>query len=148
GGGSPTFWPIICRVLGVPALVDDTRFATPPLRVKNRAALAELLEARFVTDKTAAWLERLEAAGVPAGPILDYGQVFADPHVRHREMAVEVDHPRAGPTRVLGIPMKLSTTPGSIRRPAPTLGQHTEEVLRELGYDAAAIRDLHARGVV
>src|SRR6266571_3832702 len=64
GGGSPTFWPIICRVLGVPALVEDTRFATPPLRVKNRAALAELLEARFTTAGTAAWLERLEAAGV------------------------------------------------------------------------------------
>src|SRR5213080_2526394 len=86
GGGSPTFWPIICRVLGVPALVDDKRFATPPLRVKNRAALAALLETRFTTAGTAEWLERLEAAGVPAGPILDYGQVFADPHVRHREM--------------------------------------------------------------
>ena len=148
GGGSPTFWPIICRVLGVPALVDDKRFATPPLRVKNRAALAELLQARFTTAGTAAWLERLEAAGVPAGPILDYGQVFADPHVRHREMAVEVEHPRAGRSRVLGIPVKLSSTPGSIRRPAPTLGQHTDEVLKELGYDAAAVANLKARNIV
>ena len=148
GGGSPTFWPIICRVLGVPALVEDTRFATPPLRVKNRAALAELLQARFTTAGTAAWLERLEAAGVPAGPILDYGQVFADPHVRHREMAVEVEHPRAGRSRVLGIPVKLSSTPGSIRTPAPTLGQHTDEVLKELGYDAAAVANLKARNIV
>jgi len=148
GGGSPTFWPIICRVLGVPALVEDTRFATPPLRVKNRAALAALLEARFITAGTAEWLERLEAAGVPAGPILDYGQVFADPHVRHREMAVEVEHPRAGRSRVLGIPVKLSSTPGSIRRPAPTLGQHTDEVLKELGYDAAAVANLKARNIV
>src|SRR5207249_12200674 len=107
-------WPIICRVLGAPALVEDTRFATPPLRVKNRAALAALLETRFTTAGMAEWLERLGAAGVPAGPILDYGQVFADPHVRHREMAVEVDHPRAGRSRVLGIPVKLSSTPGSI----------------------------------
>ena len=148
GGGSPTFWPIICRVLGVPALVDDKRFATPPLRVKNRAALAALLETRFTTAGTAEWLERLEAAGVPAGPILDYGQVFADPHVRHREMAVEVEHPRAGRSRVLGIPVKLSSTPGSIRRPAPTLGQHTDEVLKELGYDAAAVANLKARNIV
>jgi len=148
GGGSPSFWPIICGVLGVPTLADDKRFATPPLRVKNRAALAELLEARFVTAGTVTWLERLEAAGVPAGPILDYGQVFADPHVRHRQMAVEVDHPRAGRTRVLGIPVKLSTTPGSIRRPAPTLGQHTDEVLSELGYDAVAISDFRARKIV
>jgi crotonobetainyl-CoA:carnitine CoA-transferase CaiB-like acyl-CoA transferase len=148
GGGSPAFWPIICRVLGVPRLAEDPRFATPPLRVKHRATLAELLEARFVTAPTATWLERLEAAGVPAGPILDYGQVFADPHVRHREMAVEVDHPRAGRTRVLGIPVKLSATPGDVRRPAPTLGQHTEEVLKELGYDEAAIADLRARKIV
>ena len=148
GGGSPAFWPIICRVLGVPTLADDPCFATPPLRVKNRATLAELLEARFVTAPTATWLERLEAAGVPAGPILDYRQVFADPHVRHREMAVEVDHPRAGRTRVLGIPVKLSATPGAVRRPAPTLGQHTEEVLSELGYDATGIADLRARKIV
>ena len=85
---------------------------------------------------------------LPAGPILDYGQVFADPHVRHREMAVEVEHPRAGRSRVLGIPVKLSSTPGSIRRPAPTLGQHTDEVLKELGYDAAAVANLKARNIV
>ena len=148
GGGSPAFWPVICRVLDVPELAGDPRFTTPPLRVKNRAALAALLEAKFVTASTTTWLERLEAAGVPAGPILDYGQVFADPHVRHREMAVEVDHPRAGRTRVLGIPVKLSATPGAVRRPAPTLGQHTDDVLRELGYDETAIADLRKRNIV
>ncbi|MCL6641067.1 MAG: CoA transferase [Candidatus Rokubacteria bacterium] len=77
GGGSNTFWPIICRILGVPELVDDPRFATPALRVQNRRALEALLEARFRTAPTAVWLERLEAAGVPAGPILTYDQVFA-----------------------------------------------------------------------
>ncbi|MEK7714610.1 MAG: CoA transferase, partial [candidate division NC10 bacterium] len=81
-------------------------------------------------------------------PILTYDQVFADPHVKAREMAVEVDHPKAGRTRVLGIPFKLSRTPGAVRRPAPTLGQHTDEVLRELGYDEATIADLRARKVV
>jgi len=148
GGGSPGFWPRICAVLGVESLVDDPRFVTPAQRVKHRAELERLLEARFRTASTAEWMARLEAAGVPAGPILRYDEVFADPHVRHREMAVEVDHPRAGPSRVLGVPMKLSATPGGVRRPAPTLGQHTDEILAELGYDAAAIADLHARKVV
>jgi crotonobetainyl-CoA:carnitine CoA-transferase CaiB-like acyl-CoA transferase len=148
GGGSPTFWPRICAVLGLDRLADDPRFTTPTLRVRNRKALEGLLEARFATAPTAAWLERLEAAGVPAGPILTYDQVFADPHVQHRRMAVEVDHPRAGRTRVLGVPVKLSGTPGAVRRPAPTLGQHTDEILRELGLDEAAVRDLHARKVV
>jgi crotonobetainyl-CoA:carnitine CoA-transferase CaiB-like acyl-CoA transferase len=148
GGGSPTFWPLICRVVGADALIDDPRFATPALRVQHRKALEALLEARFRTAPTAAWLERLEQVGVPAGPILTYAEVFADAHVRQREMAVEVDHPQAGRTRVLGIPYKLSATPGGIRRPAPRLGQHTAEVLREVGYDEAVIRELHARQIV
>lgn len=74
-------------------------------------------------------------------------EVFADPHVRHRDMAVEVAHPQAGRTRGLGIPYKLSATPGGIRRSAPRLGEHTDEVLRKLGYDEAAIRELHARRI-
>jgi len=148
GGGSPTFWPRICGLLGLETLVDDPRFATPALRVQNRMALAALLEERFTKAPTSVWLERLEAAGVPAGPILTYDRVFADPHVRQRQMVVEVDHPRAGRTRILGIPYKLSGTPGAIRRPAPTLGEHTDEVLRGLGYDAAAIRSLRERKIV
>jgi crotonobetainyl-CoA:carnitine CoA-transferase CaiB-like acyl-CoA transferase len=148
GGGSQSIWSRICEVLGVQELVDDSRFATPTLRVRNRAALERLLEERFVTAPTAVWLERLEAAGVPAGPILTYDQVFADPHVKARQMVVEVEHPRAGRTRVLGVPYKLSDTPASIRRPAPVLGQHTDEILRELGYAPPAIHDLHERKVV
>lgn len=148
GGGSPAFWPRICELLGLPALIDDPRFATPALRVRHRKALAALLEERFTKAPTAVWLERLEAAEVPAGPILTYDQVFADPHVRERQMVVEVDHPRAGRTRILGIPYKLSATPGAIRRPAPTLGEHTDEVLRELGCDTAAIESLRERKIV
>jgi formyl-CoA transferase/CoA:oxalate CoA-transferase len=129
-------------------LLADSRFSTPALRVTHRQALADLLGARFRAQPTAVWLERLEAAGVPAGPVLTYDQVFADPHVLHREMVVEVDHPTAGRTRVLGVPYKLSATPGAVRRPAPLLGQHTDEVLRELGYDDVAIADLRRRAVV
>ncbi len=148
GGGSQSLWRDICRVLGVEPLLDDPRFATPALRVEHRRALEALLQPRFLTAPSSVWLETFEAIGVPAGPILTYDQVFEDPHVRHREMAVEVEHPVAGKTRVLGVPVKLSRTPGAVRRPAPTLGQHTEEVLRELGYDAVTIADLRARKVV
>jgi crotonobetainyl-CoA:carnitine CoA-transferase CaiB-like acyl-CoA transferase len=148
GGGAPGFWPPICRVLGVPELVDDPRFATPASRVANRKALEAVLEPRFATAPTAVWIERLEAAGVPAGPVVTYDQVFQDPHVLARAMVVEVDHPRAGRTKTLGVPIKLSATPAGIRRPAPLLGQHTDEVLGELGYDADAIRNLKARNIV
>jgi crotonobetainyl-CoA:carnitine CoA-transferase CaiB-like acyl-CoA transferase len=148
GGGTPAFWPPICAVVGCPELVDDPRFRTGALRVTNRKALAALLGAQFATATTADWLERLEAAGVPAGPILTYDRVLSDPQVLAREMVVEVQHPRAGRTRVLGVPIKLSATPGSIRRPAPILGEHTDEVLREAGYYDRTISEFHGRGVV
>ena len=148
GGGSPTFWPKICQILGVPELLDDPRFATSGLRVKHRKALETLLEEKFRAAPTAVWLERLDAAGIPVGPIWTYDQVFADPHVIDREMVVEVKHPRAGATRVLGIPLKLGETPGSIRRPAPVLGEHTDEILREIGYDDDRISELHDRKIV
>ena len=148
GGGSQALWRDICTVLGVEPLLDDPRFATPALRAAHRRELEALLQPRFLAAPSSVWLEKFEAVGVPAGPILTYDQVFEDPQVRHREMAVEVEHPVAGRTRVLGMPVKLSRTPGAVRRPAPTLGQHTEEVLRELGYDAATIAGLRARKVV
>ena len=148
GGGSQQFWRAICAVLGLEPLADDPRFRTPALRVAHREELEALLQPRFLTASTAVWLEKLEAAGVPAGPILTYDQVFADPHVKARAMAVEVNHPTAGQTRVLGVPVKLSTTPATVRRPAPTLGQHTDEILGELGYDVTAIAGLRARRVV
>jgi crotonobetainyl-CoA:carnitine CoA-transferase CaiB-like acyl-CoA transferase len=148
GGGSPRFWPRICEVLGLDELVEDPRFKSQADRVARRKELEELLEARFVTASTAEWLERLEAVGVPAGPILTYDQVFADPHVAHREMAVPIEHPTAGSTRVLGVPFKMAGTPARVRRPSPTLGQHTGEVLAQLGYSDADIARLRAEQIV
>jgi formyl-CoA transferase len=104
------------------------------------AELESALAARDTDDWVAALLEE----GVPVGPIHDYAQVFDDPHTQAREMMVELEHPVEGTVRGLGIPVKLSDTPGSVRRAAPLLGEHTEEVLREAGVDDAAIKALVA----
>jgi len=148
GAAGQQFWPKICEVLGVPELVKDPRFASNPARVKHRKELAALLQDRFERETTAHWLSRFEAEGVPAGPILTYDQVFADPQVRQRQMAVEVDHPVAGRTRVLGVPVKFSETAAGIRRPAPTLGQHTSEILKALGYSDDDLARLRAEAVI
>jgi crotonobetainyl-CoA:carnitine CoA-transferase CaiB-like acyl-CoA transferase len=148
GGAAQHFWLRLCPLLGLDQLTADPRFATNADRVKHRKELAALLQERFERQTTAHWLEQLEAEGIPAGPIHTYDQVFADPQVRHREMAVEVEHPVAGPSRVLGIPIKLSETPGAIRRPAPLLGQHTAEILAELGYSTADLERLKASRVI
>ena len=126
-----------CAVLGQPDLAEDPRFATNPLRAENYEALRPLLAGSLAERKTSAWQEQLDEAGVPNGPINDVAQVMADPQVRARQMIVEVEHPVAGVTHLPGIPIKLSETPGSIRSPAPLLGQHTDAILVELlGYDA------------
>jgi crotonobetainyl-CoA:carnitine CoA-transferase CaiB-like acyl-CoA transferase len=132
GAASQGLWERLCQVLGDESLAADPRFATNARRVQHRRELAELLQARFEREPTEHWLKALEAAGIPAGPVLSYDQVFAHPQTRARDMVVEVDHPRAGRVRLLGIPFKLSATPGRVRRPAPLLGQHTAEVLAEL----------------
>jgi len=148
GAAGQQFWPKICEVLDLPDLIKDPRFATNAERVKHRKELAALLQRRFDRETTAHWLSRLEAEGVPAGPILTYDQVFADPQVRHREMLVEVDHPVAGQSRVLGVPIKFTESPAGIRRAAPTLGQHTSEILKTLGYSEDDLARLRTEAVI
>jgi crotonobetainyl-CoA:carnitine CoA-transferase CaiB-like acyl-CoA transferase len=148
GAASQPLWEKFCAVLELPELTKDPRFATGAERVKHRKELAALLQVRFDRETTAHWLARLEAAGVPAGPVLTYDQVFADPQVSHREMVVEVDHPVAGPSRVLGVPIKLSETPASVRHPAPTLGQHSTDILKTLGCSDDELARLRAAGVI
>jgi crotonobetainyl-CoA:carnitine CoA-transferase CaiB-like acyl-CoA transferase len=133
GAASQNLWERLCGILGDEGLARDPRFLDNASRVHNRAELAEILQTRLERESTAHWLRAFEAAGMPAGPVLTYDQVFADPQTLHRQMVVDVDHPTAGATRVLGVPMKLSATPGQVRRPAPTLGQHTAEILDGLG---------------
>ena len=132
GGNNQKLWLRLCAVIGREDLPEDARFATNADRMAHRPELVAELEAAMVARDTASWVEALLEAGVPAGPILDYAQVVDDPHTRAREMVVEMEHPEAGTVRGLGIPIKLSATPGSIRRPAPLLGQHTQEILAEL----------------
>jgi crotonobetainyl-CoA:carnitine CoA-transferase CaiB-like acyl-CoA transferase len=134
-GPSSRLWPVTCRTLGLPELINDPRFATPHARVEHRDALTRVVQAAFLRRPSGEWIAAFQAAGVPTGPIKTVPEVLdEDPHVRAREMVVEVDHPIVGRMKTLSVPIKLSATPGAVTRPAPLLGQHTDEVLAELGY--------------
>jgi formyl-CoA transferase len=143
-----TMFRRLCQALGVEALVDDPRFKTPPDRSKNRAALTEELEKVLVARSSRDWVEALNAAGVPCGPILNVKEVFEDPHVRHLRLATRVRHPRLGDLEVQNLPVTLSRTPGAVRIPAPERGQHTEEILGELGHSKEDVEALRREGVV
>ena len=147
--GTERLWARFCDALGIAATIGkDPRFATNADRLQHREALVAQLEALFATQDAAYWLERLRAADIPCGPINEVDEILNDPHVRAREMIVELEHPVAGLVRSLGNPVKLSATPPTYRLPPPTLGQHTEEILRELGYDAEGVKRLREEGVV
>jgi formyl-CoA transferase len=132
-GNTQPQWERLCAVIGREELLADPRFATNDDRMAHRAELVAELEAALAPGGTDEWVARLEAAGIAAGPIHDYAEVFADPHTQARDMEVAMEHPEEGTVRGLGIPVKLSETPGSVRRAAPLLGEHTEEVLLEAG---------------
>lgn len=148
GAASQRTWERLCQALGRPELITRPEFATDGDRVHHRHELVPLIEEITIRQPMQRWLQVLEDAGVPCGPILNYSQVFVDPHVRHRGMVQQIDHPVGGRINQLGPPVKLSATPARLRRPAPTFGQHTAEVLGELGYDRAAINRLASDGVV
>jgi crotonobetainyl-CoA:carnitine CoA-transferase CaiB-like acyl-CoA transferase len=146
--GNDDLWRRFCKVLELDDLRDNPRFATNADRARNRTALIAAIEARTTRMATAEVVERLERAGIPAGPIRDMAQVFASPQAQHISLARTIEHPTAGEIRVVNSPLVLSETPVSFRLPPPTLGQHTNEVLRALGYDDAAIAGWHADGTV
>ncbi len=143
-----TMYRRLCTALGAPELVDDPRFKTIHDRSKNRKQLNAELDRVLVKKTSAEWIEALNTAGVPSGPIYDVRQVFEDPQIRHLGMAQTVRHPERGEMKVQGLPAVLSRTPGAIRRPAPTHGQHTDEILRELGYTPEEITGLRKDGAV
>lgn len=135
-------------VLGEPALAEDERFADNPARVVNHETLRDRLTQVFATRPRAHWLARLTEAGVPCGAVREVAEVLADDQVVARGMIQAVEHATAGLIQVLGVPIKLSETPGTVRCAPPTLGQHTPAVLRELGLDETAIDDLRRQGTV
>jgi formyl-CoA transferase len=141
GSANDRLFQRLCELLGHPEWTLEPAFANDTLRVRNRAALVDRIE-RITTGGTREeWIARLEAAGIPCGPINNYEEVFADPQIRARGMVVEVDHPSLGRIRMAGPPVKMSETPPVAGRPAPLLGQHTREVLAEVGYSEADIVD-------
>ena len=145
---SAHFWQRFCQIMELEALLDDPRFKTNADRVANKHLLQEIIENVTATREGSYWLEKLGDAEIPCGPVNSYAEVFNDPHVLARQMLMEVEHPLAGRVKMTGINVKLSHTPGALQRPAPTLGQHTHQVLHTLGYQDQAINQLKIAGVI
>jgi len=135
-GNDPQFQRF-CALLEAPELADDPRFATNPARVANREALGAILRERFATIDGRSFTERANAAGVPVAPVLELDEVFEQPQVAARDMLIEFEHPTVGPMRQVGFPYKLDRTPAGLRYAPPLLGQHTAEVLAEVGLEPA-----------
>jgi crotonobetainyl-CoA:carnitine CoA-transferase CaiB-like acyl-CoA transferase len=148
GGANQANWERIAEVLGHPEWRDDPRFATNAARMRNIGELAALMEAVLVRRSKAEWITAFDASGVPCGPVHDVGEALNDPQTLARGMVVELPHPQAGATKALGCPVHFSETPARIDRPAPLLGEHTREVLRESGYSEGEIDALVADRVV
>lgn len=144
--GDP-MWERFARALGREDLIQDPRFLTNDLRRENRKEIDGIIN-KITSQRTMAeWIDYLNQAGVPCGPIYSLDQTFADPQVQHQQMLQEIEQP-SGKVKTLGFPLKLSATPADIRRPAPQLGEHTADILRDLGYSPTEIESLRARGVI
>jgi crotonobetainyl-CoA:carnitine CoA-transferase CaiB-like acyl-CoA transferase len=148
GANNTRLWQRTLEVLGAQHLADDPRFRENADRMAHLKELEAALAPYFEQHASADLLARLEAAGVPAGPVYDVLEMHADPQVEAREMVVEVEHARLGPVRTLGLPVKFSDTPGRVRAGAPLYGQHTREVLRAHGFGDAEIEALLVDGAI
>ena len=146
--GNDSLFQKFCGVLEAPAVAEDPRFATNKGRVEHQDELRPLLAKRLRTRTRAEWLAALKESGVPCGSVRDLAEVLSDPQLLERMMVLPMTHPKAGPMQVLGIPVKLADTAGSVRTPPPVLSQHTHAVLEEIGYDAARITALEEAAVI
>jgi formyl-CoA transferase/CoA:oxalate CoA-transferase len=141
-------WEAFCRVVGLPDLATDERFATLAGRREHFDELVAVLDKVFQTRPRTHWINSLEAQGITASPVNSYAETVQDPQTIANEYIVPMKHPRLGEIQVTGVPVRLSATPGQIKRPAPLAGEHTEEVLRELGYEREAILELRRCQVI
>lgn len=146
GATNQRLWLRLCEVIQRPDLVDDPRFATNPDRLANRDTLIEELEKTFTTRTADEWAEDLLAAGIPAGTMYSYPEAFESEHGRHRNMRMEIDHPIEGKVSNIGFVLKLSGTPQRVRHHPPLLGQHTKEVLQEIGLAPDVVKKFEAGG--
>lgn len=128
GAAQQNFFVKVCEMIGKPELPQDPRFKTNALRVQNNDAIVAILQTELLKRSNDQWLKAFEAEGIPAGPVLHHDEVFADPQILARGMVAEVEHAKAGKQKTLGVPLKLSATPGGVRRAAPALGQHDDEI--------------------
>jgi formyl-CoA transferase len=147
-GSGDGMWKRICQVIGREEVATDERFKTNELRATNRAALNALLNEALAKRPSAEWIETFNKVGVPCGPIYRMNEVFADPQVQHLGASVEVSHPKVGKFKILNQPVKLSRTPAEIKTATPELGAHTDEILKEAGFDEKQIKDLRAKGAI
>jgi formyl-CoA transferase/CoA:oxalate CoA-transferase len=146
--GNDSLWKSFCEALGLSKLILDRRFATNPDRVRNRDELTRILEEFFASKPAKEWIKMIETVGVPCGPIYPLSEVFKDPQVLHRRMVETLQHPKVGAIKVVGVPIKMSDTPASVRTAPPMLGEHTKDILETLGYGEAEISELKKEGVI
>jgi crotonobetainyl-CoA:carnitine CoA-transferase CaiB-like acyl-CoA transferase len=149
GAGDDRLWERFCRqVLHRPELMDRPEYASSHARAEHADQLAEELQLILCTEPTEHWVRALDAAGVPGGPVLTYAEALAQPQVEARRMVVDIDHPKIGPMRALGMPAKLSESPATVRRAAPLLGQHSRQILTDSGFDDTEIQHWIEQGIV
>jgi crotonobetainyl-CoA:carnitine CoA-transferase CaiB-like acyl-CoA transferase len=141
-------WAKLCRVIDRKDLLEDDRFRTTRLRVENTHAITDTVANVLIQRPAAEWLSRMQEAGIPCGLVCTYEETFNDPQVRHNQMLHDIPHPTVGMQKTIGLPVRLHKTPGAIRRAAPLLGQHSREIMHEIGYDDREIDLLIEKRIV
>ena len=146
--GNDQLWERFCKAVGLEKVMNDPKFATNAKRVENREEIVKIIGDLIAAKNGEEWLNILTDAGVPCGPIYTVDKIFSDPQVLHRQMLQELDHPKVGTIKVAGTPVKLSDTPGEVKSAPPVLGQHTQEILTQLGYSDKDVTKLKEENVI